>query len=85
MIEFFKFTLLLRITHLFFVLLLKQTLELEGNTLRIHPSLNTLHVTVDIFIEDASGSDLSSVNVQLSYQSDKFLPEEPLFHFKGMP
>lgn len=61
----------------------KDAMSLVSPSLTIHPSANTLLVTLWFRIHDYASSDLCKVYVRLNYKAHKYLPEEPLFTFTG--
>ncbi|XP_034232958.1 uncharacterized protein LOC117640535 isoform X2 [Thrips palmi] len=57
--------------------------ELVTPSFGIFPSINTTRVMLAFHVNDSVGSDLSKAYVHLTYKSHKYLPEEPVFRFKG--
>ncbi|KAK3913643.1 Putative vacuolar protein sorting-associated protein 13A, partial [Frankliniella fusca] len=60
-----------------------EAMALSSPTLRIYPAVSTTAVLLELIVNDKVGSDLTRTSVYLNYNREKYLPEEPLFKFKG--
>ncbi|KAK3928829.1 Phospholipase A1-Ialpha2, chloroplastic, partial [Frankliniella fusca] len=58
-------------------------MALSSPTLRIFPSVSTTTVLLEILVDDSGGTNLTRTDVFLNYKKEKYLPEEPLFKFRG--